>query len=148
MNENENRHPEIVDPRSSGGQGGPLYLKDGPGQTSDTRLIERAIRERWPIKPEYRTAIINRLLRIAVSPETSDREAISASKAMIAADKINIDLETASQPKESHTHQHLHLNVPPDEARAAIGSVTERLRIAGLASPVEAGSPEESDSPA
>jgi hypothetical protein len=55
----------------------------------DTRLMERALRERWPIKQEYREAIIKRLIRIIADPASSAREVASASRALLAAEAQN-----------------------------------------------------------
>ena len=59
------------------------------GQTSDTRLQERAIRERWPIKEEYREAIVKRLVGIVVDPQASHRESTAACRALISAEGQN-----------------------------------------------------------
>lgn len=55
----------------------------------DTRMLTRALEQRWPIKPEYREAIIKRLLRVIADPQSSPREVASASKALLAAEKQN-----------------------------------------------------------
>jgi hypothetical protein len=70
-----------------GGQGGPFLST--AGQTSDTRLQGRAIRERWPIPPEFRARIIVRLWGIVISPNASRREVMSAIRALIAAERQN-----------------------------------------------------------
>lgn len=59
----------------------------------DTRLMARAILQRWPVKQEYRQAIINRLAHIAIDPASSPREATSAAKAIMSAEKQNQDDE-------------------------------------------------------
>jgi len=55
----------------------------------DTRMIARAVVERWPIKKEYRDAIVKRLMQIVADPTTSPREATSAAKALMAAERQN-----------------------------------------------------------
>ena len=70
-----------------GGQGG--AFEPTAGQTSDTRLQERAIRERWPIKDEYREAIVKRLVAVVVDPQASRRERTAACRALIAAESQN-----------------------------------------------------------
>lgn len=69
-------------------------------------MFERAIRERWPIPETHRSAIITKLMKVILSNESTTREVVSACRAVISADKINVDLEV---PKAAHTHQHLHL---------------------------------------
>ena len=55
----------------------------------DTRMIQKAMEQRWPIRPEYRDALIKRLLRILADPQSSPREATSAAKALMAAERQN-----------------------------------------------------------
>jgi hypothetical protein len=45
--------------------------------------------QRWPIKPEYRAAIINKLIQVVASPESSPREVTAAAKAILAAEAQN-----------------------------------------------------------
>lgn len=62
---------------------------NGPGQTSDTRIMERAIRERWPIAPELRELMVQRMARIVLSKKSSTRETTSAYRAVIGSDRLN-----------------------------------------------------------
>ena len=69
--------------------------------------------KRYPIKPEFRAAMITRLVRIIADPNSSTREVVDASKALIAAEKQNrIDEENGSI----------------DERRVAIIKFVEQLR--------------------
>ena len=74
-------------PQCLGGKGG-RFLSTA-GQTSDTRLQERAIRERWPIKDEHKARIVERLDGIIRSKRASHREVVSASRALISAEAQN-----------------------------------------------------------
>jgi len=56
---------------------------------SETRLLEKAIKQRWPIPDEYRAGVINRQARIAIDPEASNREATSAARCLITAEGQN-----------------------------------------------------------
>ena len=62
----------------------------------DTRLAERAIRERWAIPEKTRDVIVERLAAI-INPRTkvgknaSLREVVSAARALVAADKLNLE---------------------------------------------------------
>lgn len=89
-------------------------FKNEAGQTSDTRIMARAIEQRWPISPEHRAAIIEILMGIAKDPKASKREKASAARAIMAADRINLD--------EAPPPQEINLNVSGDMA-AAIKSV-------------------------
>ena len=55
----------------------------------DTRMMAKAMTQRWDMKPEYKAAIISRLVRIVADPESSPREVTAASKALIAAEAQN-----------------------------------------------------------
>lgn len=55
----------------------------------DTRLDARALTQRWPIKTEYRDAIVKRLMRVIADPNSSPREVTAASKALLAAEAQN-----------------------------------------------------------
>jgi len=56
-------------------------------------MIQKALEQRWPIKPEYRDALVKRLLRIVADPQSSPREVTSAAKALMAAERQNQDDE-------------------------------------------------------
>lgn len=56
----------------------------------DTRLLSRALVERWPITEQHRAAIVSVLLRILADPNASNRERISAAKALMTADGNNL----------------------------------------------------------
>ena len=89
-----------------------------PTGTRDTRLLERAVRERWPIPERYKKAIINRQIKIAIDPESSGREARAAARTIIAADKINLEEEIKSTPA-IHLHQHSQETIDYDKVPMA-----------------------------
>lgn len=55
----------------------------------DTRMMSRALMQRWPIKPEYREAIIKRLVRVVADPNSSPREITAAARGLLAAEAQN-----------------------------------------------------------
>lgn len=55
----------------------------------DTRQQAKAVMQRWPMKPEYREAIIRRMMRIIANPNSSVREVTTAAKALLAAESQN-----------------------------------------------------------
>lgn len=73
----------------------------------DTRLIQRAIRQRWPIPDDKRQALIDRQIEIATSKETEPREATAAFKAVMEAEKQNIAAEQKPRRKPK--------NIPPQQ---------------------------------
>lgn len=75
----------------------------------DTRLIERALRERWPIPDKYREPIINRQVRIAMDPSSSNRESTSAARCLVSMEQQNADIALKMLDKlvpDQHEHQH------------------------------------------
>lgn len=54
-----------------------------------TSLHVKAIEQRWPINPQFRKIIVNRLMRIMADPESSNREVMSAIKGLIAVESQN-----------------------------------------------------------
>lgn len=56
----------------------------------DTRMIAKALEQRWPIKPEYRAALVRRLVQVIADPASSPREVTAASRALIAAEGQNL----------------------------------------------------------
>lgn len=56
----------------------------------DIRMIQKAMEQRWPIKQEYKEALVKRLMRIIADPKSSPREVTAASRALMAAEQQNI----------------------------------------------------------
>lgn len=95
--------------------------------------MERALRERWPIKQEYREAIIKRLIRIIADPASSAREVASASRALLAAEAQNqqdqhkiIDVNVATRHDQLASiaaDLGIEIGVIEDVARQASGGI-------------------------
>jgi hypothetical protein len=63
----------------------------------DTRLVERALRERWPIPKSSRAVVIAKLVEVMNDSASSPRERVAACRALISASKANLDgIRTAS----------------------------------------------------
>jgi hypothetical protein len=84
-------------PQEQGGSGGAT----APGIRT-TRLIERALRERWPIPKSIRKPLIERLNEIVQDTESSPREVTSAAKAILSASKLNLETITATIKAQEH----------------------------------------------
>jgi hypothetical protein len=82
----------------------------------DTRLVERALRERWPIPKAIRGPLIDRLAGIVNDPGASPREATAAARAILTASKINVDLIGATI--KAREHEELAARVAALEARS------------------------------
>jgi hypothetical protein len=68
----------------------------------DTRLVERAIAESWPIPNDLRPRLIKRLSRIMGDKNNSPRERVSAAKALLSASKVNLDAITVAMQADTH----------------------------------------------
>lgn len=79
---------EIIDGPQGGLGGGVRSLTAGRG-IRDSRLIERALRERWPVKRKFRRFLMERAETIAKDPETSVREFTSILNSVAHIDTIN-----------------------------------------------------------
>ena len=71
----------------------------------DTRMMARALTERWPITSQQRELMIKVLLSIAANTQHSPRERTSAIKALISADRNNIEQEKIQQAEEHHSEK-------------------------------------------
>jgi hypothetical protein len=101
----------------------------------DTRMIERALRERWPIKPEFREKIMNALIAILADKNTSPREKTAAARALMHADSLNLEQEKLNQNDEHH-HERLTM-----ESLHRIAGVAQQLGFDTIAQrAIEAGS--------
>lgn len=74
----------------------PVYLSTDYDDTDkltlmERRLEEKAIRERWPIDPAKRLRILERLIGVVENPEECAFNAIAAAKALISADRLNLE---------------------------------------------------------
>lgn len=61
-------------------------------QTSDTRLVERAVRERWNIPPHIRSKLPEIMAGI-VESGASERNKIAAGRVILSADALNMEQE-------------------------------------------------------
>jgi hypothetical protein len=59
------------------------------GVRSDLQLWKRAMQERWPIKEQYREAMIRRVMQIIADPDSTKREVATASRVLLAAEAQN-----------------------------------------------------------
>lgn len=78
-----------------------------------TRLIAKAVRERWPISPEMMKAIIDRQALTAINPLSSSREATSATRCVLAAVAHNLEIVKLEieNDEEAAAQQHVHVHL-------------------------------------
>ena len=55
----------------------------------DTRMMSRAIVQRWPMSEEVRRQVLEKLAEIVIDPESKNREVIAAAKALMSAEAQN-----------------------------------------------------------
>jgi hypothetical protein len=81
-------------------------LLPGPG-LKNARLERQAVLQRWPVKEDYREALINRQIAIAIDPTSTAKEATIAFRAVLAADLANMEQERR-EARIPDYHQLLH----------------------------------------
>lgn len=103
----------------------------------DTRLMAKALEQRWPIKPEIRELIIKRLAMIAggVVPKgvqpPKPREMIAAARALMAAESQNqADEHHQEGTVVRHDHEHI---LRLDAERSRLSALASRLGIGTVA---------------
>lgn len=101
----------VVSPTPSEPPSEAALVSDGVDGIRTTRLLERAVRSRWPIPEKYKEAIIKRQVAIAVDAKSKPREASAAARTILAADKLN-QADEHEANKEPEQHIHLHQQVP------------------------------------
>jgi len=79
------------------------------GNTSDLRMLERAIRNEWPIAPEDLVAGLKGAMKVIKDPESSDRNRLIGVKILAALKQQNDDNERrkAGQPDAVIQHNHV-----------------------------------------
>ena len=117
-------------PDVPGGKGGGCSPNLSPDQTSDTRLAERAVRERWPIPAEVRAKLPAMLAGIIDDAEASPRNKIAAARVLLTADGLNLEQEQRDAGGET-----VNVNVRGAvEVREVVVSTREQAdRLPGLA---------------
>jgi hypothetical protein len=97
-----------------GGKGALSFSKN----TSDVRLVERALKERWPIPDSARLILGEEMGNILANPEESSRARSIAARVLLAADQLNLEQEKrdlggevvnvnlSGEVKQKHEHDH------------------------------------------
>ena len=117
----------------AGGLGENLYGGRKQG-TRDTRLIMRALKNRWPITDKMKGPVIEKLVGIISNEGTAPREAISAAINAFAAEAQNQSDEHKLLDKTA-PDQHEHTHVAQTEAQRlaketrAMEILLERARL-------------------
>jgi len=111
-------------PESLGDYGGGISANRDSIET--TRLIERAVKNRWPIDEKYKQAVVNRQVQIAIDKQSSNREAISAAKCLVSMEGQNQKDQIDSEQTGGDTFQQFNMTITPEDQQkfyeAAINS--------------------------
>lgn len=83
-------------------QGGRGAETDKRRRIHDTRMMERALRERWDIPAELRGDVVKRLALIVRCGDASHREATAASQALLQASRVNLEAVSAGIRAQEH----------------------------------------------
>ncbi len=83
--------------------GGELFSRKD-NLRSDAKMVQRAIRERWPIDDEKRKPLIDSLFDVALNAENHALARVSAAKAILFAEAQNQKDEYQAQGQK-HTHE-------------------------------------------
>jgi len=107
--------------------GSAIEFNGGMGVLSDrveAMIGRKAVKQRWPIPEKYKQAVIDRQVKIAISPSSSNREATSAARVLVAAEAQN----QADDREEPVGGQHVHFHQHGSEVANGTGlHSTERL---------------------
>lgn len=117
-------------PREGGGGLGGLSSIHAKG-SRDTRLIRKAIKQRWPINDEDRQALIERQVRIAKDPKASNREATSAFKSILSAESQNQADEHKALPDLKLNADIKLKGAPADVLKKAVQIAEELEKLSG-----------------
>jgi hypothetical protein len=79
-------------PNGNGQHGGGLGERRAtPRSNADARLVERAVREHWPIKSKHRALAVDTLVSVMSDPNATNRERVGAARALGTLGKANSD---------------------------------------------------------
>lgn len=88
---------------------------------ADCVNIQTAANNRWPMTMDQRNAAVERLLQIISDSKSSGRLVVSATKALAAMDKLNMD----EAPRQTHS---VNLNLNVDDRKNELAKRIESLK--------------------
>lgn len=104
----------------------------------DTRMYEKAIRQRWPIPDECRLPIVERQIRIAIDPNSSERAASIATRCLLEMERQNQQDEHHEQGETVKVEHSLDINSIAEQITGEEGFV-EYLRTRACEGDTDAG---------
>jgi hypothetical protein len=114
-------------PETPGGSGG-----ESLPTARDTRMLEKAVRQRWPIAPEARPKIVKVLTDIAESADASPRNREIAARILVQMDALNMEQERRDLNLADQVNVHVtgSVSIDPAEVVAAGIDIEQRRRQA------------------
>lgn len=95
---NENDKPDPAQPGAEG-----PYTLSSPLHAS--RLEQRAVKQRWPVKDEYKEAVVKRMAMLVADPQSKPRTQVAAARVIVAAENQNMQDEHKQKPDlVEHSH--------------------------------------------
>jgi len=73
------------------------YVLPGKG-LKDARLERRALRSRWHVPEKYKEALVKRVVKNGLDPETGVRDATQCFRALVAAEQQDFEKDRADLP--------------------------------------------------
>lgn len=95
--------------------------ESGLVERRDAKLEQMAVRHRWGMTDESRTAVMNRQIRTAIDPDTDERRATAAASCLVKMESQNQADEHKLIPDQ---HEHI---VTIDEQRDSLAAIRSRL---------------------
>ena len=97
------RKPSVPkEPSNDAGGRGESASDSALSARKDLRLTARALAESWPVPAALRTKVVKSLETVLTDPEASPRDIASASKALIAASRINLQAVAVGIAADDH----------------------------------------------
>jgi hypothetical protein len=107
---------------------------------SDLALYRKAVRERWPIDPAKRPAIVEEMVRLVEAPgadegepsEVDHRTRVAAAKVLLEMDRLNLEQEKRDlEIPDRVVHEHHFAELSDAELVARAAELARRAAAAG-----------------
>ena len=110
-------------------------LTDPHHSRNDLRMIEQAIRKNWIFPDAAHSVVVNQMVMIVASPESTNREKTSAASVlttMHGQNQKDMPPPAPPAPHEFNEHQHIHVSDPQQVLDLEERKRRLSARIAGL----------------
>ena len=118
MDDGNGKPEDTPDPKGEG-----VGTESGLVERRDAKLEQMAVRHRWGMTDQSRTAVMNRQITIAIDPDTDARRATAAAGCLVKMEHQNQADEHKLIPDQ---HDHLH-TLTVDEQRDSLIAIRARI---------------------